>query len=80
MENRIINKNISQRWARTEWFRHSRFGMFIHWGLYAIPSRGEWVRSVEKMPLRKITGSFLTSSKPKNIIQKNGLLSPKKPE
>ena len=23
---------------------------FIHWGLYAIPARGEWVRSVEEMP------------------------------
>ena len=33
--------------ARTDWFLNDRFGMFIHWGLYAIPSRGEWVRSVE---------------------------------
>lgn len=32
---------------RTAWFRESRFGMFIHWGLYAIPARGEWVRSKE---------------------------------
>jgi hypothetical protein len=24
------------RGARTEWFMRSRFGMFIHWGLYAI--------------------------------------------
>jgi alpha-L-fucosidase len=23
--------------------------MFIHWGLYAIPARGEWVRSIEKI-------------------------------
>jgi len=35
---------------RINWFQHDRFGMFIHWGLYAIPARGEWVRSVEKMP------------------------------
>ena len=26
---------------RLEWFRAGRFGMFIHWGLYAIPA-GEW--------------------------------------
>ena len=26
---------------RLEWFRAGRFGMFIHWGLYAIPD-GEW--------------------------------------
>lgn len=34
---------------RTEWFVHDRFGMFIHWGLYAIPARGEWIRSVERI-------------------------------
>lgn len=41
---------IAARTRRTQWFRESRFGMFIHWGLYAIPARGEWVRSVERMP------------------------------
>ena len=35
---------------RVEWFRKARFGMFIHWGLYSIPGRGEWVRSDEEMP------------------------------
>ena len=35
---------------RMEWYKDARFGMFIHWGLYAIPARGEWVRSVEEMP------------------------------
>ena len=34
---------------RMEWFNHDRFGLFIHWGLYAIPARGEWVRSREHM-------------------------------
>ena len=35
---------------RVDWFRKARFGMFIHWGLYSIPGRGEWVRSDEEMP------------------------------
>lgn len=35
---------------RIRWFREARFGMFIHWGLYAIPARGEWIRSVEEVP------------------------------
>ena len=35
---------------RVEWFQHDRFGMFIHWGLYSIPARGEWVRSNEQIP------------------------------
>jgi len=42
---------IEEREKRTEWFNNSRFGMFIHWGLYSIPARGEWVRSVEKIPI-----------------------------
>ena len=35
--------------SKTDWFVHDRFGMFIHWGIYAVPARGEWVRSVEKI-------------------------------
>lgn len=35
---------------RMEWYTQARFGMFLHWGLYAIPARGEWVRSMERMP------------------------------
>lgn len=31
----------------TEWFEHDRFGMFIHWGLYAMPARNEWIKHVE---------------------------------
>ena len=41
--------NKEEYMKRTEWFRNDRFGMFIHWGLYAIPARGEWVRSVERI-------------------------------
>jgi len=43
-------KNIRERTERTRWFSEARFGMFIHWGLYAIPARGEWVRSNERIP------------------------------
>jgi len=33
----------------TDWFVHDRFGLFIHWGLYALPARHEWVKSHERM-------------------------------
>ncbi len=33
----------------TSWFVKSRFGMFIHWGLYAMAARHEWVKKHEKM-------------------------------
>lgn len=32
------------------WFHEARFGMFIHWGVYALPARGEWVMHVERIP------------------------------
>lgn len=34
---------------RIAWYTQARFGMFLHWGLYAIPARGEWVRSTERI-------------------------------
>lgn len=33
----------------TSWFVYDRFGMFIHWGLYALAARHEWVKSNERM-------------------------------
>ena len=32
------------------WFRKARFGMFIHFGLYALLERGEWVQYHENIP------------------------------
>ncbi len=32
-------------------FQDFRFGMFIHWGLYSILGRGEWVMHVENIPV-----------------------------
>lgn len=34
----------------TSWFTNDRFGMFIHWGLYALPARHEWVKANERIP------------------------------
>ena len=33
-----------------QWFTSARFGMFIHWGIYAIPARGEWIKQQESIP------------------------------
>ncbi len=33
----------------TSWFVHDRFGMFVHWGLYALAARHEWVKSRERI-------------------------------
>ena len=35
--------------GQTDWFVRARFGLFIHWGLYALPARHEWVASNEQL-------------------------------
>ena len=39
----------SEYTRRMKRFNDARFGMFIHWGAYAVPARGEWVKSIEKL-------------------------------
>ena len=36
-----VQSDSDSKDARMAWFREARFGMFVHWGLYAIPG-GEW--------------------------------------
>src|SRR5581483_6282148 len=38
---------------RIAWWREARFGMFIHFGVYAVAGRGEWVRFNEQIPQRE---------------------------
>jgi alpha-L-fucosidase len=35
---------------RIEWWREGRVGLFMHWGVYSIPARGEWVQWSEQIP------------------------------
>ena len=52
-----------QKEARLAWFREAKFGLFIHWGLYAIPAGewkgarvpgiGEWIMNRAKIPVRE---------------------------
>lgn len=42
----------------TSWFIHDRFGMFIHFGLYSLPARHEWIKSYEKIPEEKYQKYF----------------------
>ena len=54
-----------------QWWREARFGMFIHWGLYAIPAGswkgkpsagiGEWIMDAANIPVdeyEKLAGQF----------------------
>ena len=40
-----------QKDSRMQWFQEARLGLFLHWGLYSVPARGEWVRSQEEMSI-----------------------------
>jgi alpha-L-fucosidase len=55
-----------QRDARMAWWREAKFGMFIHWGLYAVPAGthdgkqiggiGEWIMHDAKIPVAEYAG------------------------
>jgi alpha-L-fucosidase len=61
-----------ERDARMSWWRKARFGMFIHWGVYAVPAGvyngfpmrrggGEWIMNRSKIPVaeyQKYAGEF----------------------
>lgn len=44
---KLFAETTEQKKARMSWWVNDRFGMFIHWGLYALPARHEWVRNRE---------------------------------
>jgi alpha-L-fucosidase len=37
--------------TRIAWWRDAKFGLFMHWGVYSIPGRGEWVQWDEQIPV-----------------------------
>jgi alpha-L-fucosidase len=37
--------------ASIEWFRNAKFGLFIHYGLYSLLGRGEWIQYDDKIPI-----------------------------
>lgn len=57
------NETKEQKDARMEWWREARFGMFIHWGVYAVPAGvydgkdvsgiGEWIMNRGKIPVAR---------------------------
>ena len=42
-----------ERAERMKWWHDARFGMFVHWGLYAQLGRHEWVMNRERIPLKE---------------------------
>jgi alpha-L-fucosidase len=57
------NETPQQRDVRMSWWREAKFGMFIHWGVYAVPAGtykdkqigdiGEWIMLNAKIPVKE---------------------------
>ena len=43
----------ANRAERMKWWHEARFGMFIHWGLYSVIGRHEWVMENEGIPVKE---------------------------
>jgi len=41
------------RKANLQWFQHAQYGMFIHYGLYSLLEKGEWVQLFDTIPVAK---------------------------
>jgi alpha-L-fucosidase len=48
---------------KNSWFNEARFGMFIHWGAYAVAGRGEWVLNRERIPKQEYTEKYVNNFK-----------------
>jgi len=49
MQAQLPKETEVQKTERLQWWTDARFGMFIHWGLYALPARHEWVKNQERI-------------------------------
>jgi len=63
-----IVKSINEKMS---WWRESRFGMFIHWGLYSILAKGEWVMYIDRIPVKEYE-KLGVSSIPSALMQRIG--------
>lgn len=45
------HESLKTKQERMAWWTEARFGLFIHWGLYALPARHEWVRKHENITI-----------------------------
>ena len=48
-----FTETAEQRQTRMAAWREARFGLFLHWGVFAIPARGEWVQWNEQIPVEE---------------------------
>ena len=52
-QQKVWDETESQKEERMKWWTNDRFGMFVHWGIYALPARHEWVQTNERIPFEE---------------------------
>ena len=55
---RLFDETPAEKAGRLSWWTHDRFGMFIHFGLYSLPAKGEWVKMTERVGEEKYQEYF----------------------
>ncbi len=46
----ITDEKLRLSEAQMQWWRDAKLGLFIHWGIYAVPAKGEWYQHFAKIP------------------------------
>lgn len=57
-------ETAEEKAKRMQWWTEARFGMFIHWGLYAVPARHEWVQYYEQIPPEEYKARYFDKFNP----------------
>ncbi len=79
-----LNESKAAKDLRMNWWRDAGFGMFIHWGLYALPAgewngetnHAEWIRTTAQIPLETYN-KFLDQFNPVNFDAEKWVLTAK---
>src|SRR5580658_4734118 len=48
-DKKLFSETDTQKTERLAWWTNDRFGMFIHWGIYSMAARHEWVKHNEHL-------------------------------
>ena len=64
--------------AARQRFADGRFGIFLHWGLYALLGQGEWVMTHQNIDYReyeKLAGAFCPAAFDAGAVHQDGVLA-----
>jgi len=50
---KITKSPANLRKQKAQWFQNAKFGMFIHWGIYSVKAKGEWVMHMDMITVEE---------------------------